>query len=150
MSGMNVIFHALAAVALVALLIAWAKARAERDFLRSLGCELAWRGRHKRLLVEEPGRFLRRFARAWGIELDETTSLPTAPQRLEPLPLFELFLHRGLTLIRCRETGVELYVERSTGALESEAEQLSLALGGLMIKIMPHAAAGSITGGNKT
>ena len=146
---MNVIFHTLAAVVLVAILVAWARVRAERDLLRLLGHELAKSGQPKRLLVEEPGRFLRRFAHAWGIAYEEQSPLRAGPQRLEPIPLFELFLHRGLILIRCLESSVELHVERAADPMDAETTRIAAALGGILVKIIPYGtAADTTTGGS--
>lgn len=136
MSGMNLIFHTLAAVALVVLLHALARLRAERDFLRMLAREASQSGGPRRLVVEEPARFLRRFAAAWGLPFEESSPLAGGPQRIEPTPFLELFLRRGLVLIRCGEAGVELHVVRAEGSLAQDAEGLSRALGGVSVKIL--------------
>ena len=150
MSGMNVIFHTVAVLVLMAILVAWTRVRAERDLLRLLGQELGKRHDTRRVLVDEPARFLRRFARAWGIALEEASPLRSGPQRIEPLPLFELCLQRGLVLIRYRESGIELYVEHAGVPGDAETRRLAEALGGILVKIIPVAsAADTITGGSK-
>lgn len=133
MSGINVFFHAFSALA-AAFLVWWAlRLKRERDFVRELLASGA-PGAPRRLHVEAPPAFLARFAAALGIPFEGGTG--GAPARIDPAPLVDLFLRRGIALIRCQEGGaaVELHVR---GPGDEPAAPLAAALGS-QVTVLPH------------
>lgn len=136
MAGMNLIFHSIAAIALLFLLYALMQVRAQRDFLRVLLHAAGGDRNSRRLVVDTPVRFLRRFAAAGGLECRVATPCKQLPCRIDPVPLFRLSLQLGLVRIVCQQSGVELYVRVIDENLSQTSHILSQALGGLDVRIV--------------
>ena len=99
--GMNALFH-LAAFVLTSLLIYWLlSSLRQTKFLQDLLLSVALKQhtRTTRVYVDEPRKFLMKFARALGVpsQGDHWKTLPL--RRIEPQPLVELHLRHGLRSI---------------------------------------------------
>lgn len=136
MAGMNLIFHVVAALACLLLLFALIHVRAQRDFLRALIREVANDASHKRLIVDAPQRFLRRFAAAWGLDYVVDPGLKQVPCRIDPEPLVWSYLRLQIVRIRFGQDGVELQVRRAAEDPASLIDKVSRALGGIAVMIV--------------
>jgi hypothetical protein len=122
--GLDLALHLGAAIATAAFTYWLLRLRAERDFLRGLAASLAPTA-PSRVTVGAPDAFLARFARALGIAFEHAPGRGDArPVRLRPRALMELFVRRGIVLIRCEgpEPGKPLVVEITLGG-DSDASQ---------------------------
>lgn len=112
---MNVIFHFGSAVAAVVLAWALLRAQKQRDALRKLAYALADAGEGPRPVeIAGPAAWLASFAGAVGINIEIADSYDLAPRRIRGWVLFELFLSKAITLIRCLKSQDDLVVEITT------------------------------------
>lgn len=98
MMGMNALFH-LAAFVLISLLIYWLLSNLRQTkFLQDLllSVTLKHHNRTSRVYVDEPRKFLMKFAKAFGVPSQGNYWQPLPLRRIEPEPLVELHLNHGL------------------------------------------------------
>ncbi len=116
---MNAVFHLGALIASLALAWGLLRAQKQRDSLRRLAKALADAGPGLRAVeVEAPAEWLRGFAAALEISFEISSGYRLAPRRVRGWVLFDLFLSRTITLIRCLKPSVgaqaDLLVEITT------------------------------------
>ncbi len=101
MMGMNVIFH-LAAFVLISLLIYWLLLNLRQTkFLQDLLLSVTLKHHNyaTRVYVDEPRKFLMKFAKAFGVPSQGDHWQPLPLRRIEPQPVVELHLRHGLRSI---------------------------------------------------
>lgn len=102
MIGMNAFFHLSAALLTLGLVYGLLTVLRQRDFLQELfGSFVRSRhGQRTRVYVDSPRHFLKRFAKALQISMDEGDGADLSPRRLAPGALLELYLTHGLFAIK--------------------------------------------------
>jgi hypothetical protein len=104
------------------------RVKRQRDLLRQFIAEL--KGEERRVHVASPEEFLRRFAETLAIPYERDGSHVSTPGRITVRPMLDLFVSRGLVLIRCKDTEIQFHVKRvADGERDAMAVELSGALG---------------------
>lgn len=127
MSGINGFFHIASALAALWMVYAALRLKRQRDLLRQCITEL--KGEERRVHVAPAEEFLERFAEALQIPFEREGGHRSSAGRITVRPVLDMFVTRGLSLIRCTDFEIQFHVAHVTDA---EKDQLAIGLSGAM------------------
>jgi hypothetical protein len=140
---MNLVFHLIAAGALVALVIQLIRVQKDREFLRLLLKVTAKdKAASSKIIVEWPLKYLDDFSRCLGIAMDGTGRLDAGePRKMDTKRIIELYLNQGILSIsykagsggksrslRFQETEVTFLLGKSSDGAQNDVQYLEDAL----------------------
>lgn len=108
MIGMNVIFHLVSAALIGSLVFMWLKMQKQRDFFRLLALAASREPKVPRFRVGQPLIVLAEFCAILQIPLEKLADSGSLPLRIELRPLGELLLRPRPTLLRWKNTEIEM------------------------------------------
>lgn len=134
MFSLGTVFHALAAVVLIWLVLTLVRMAADREFVRALFAS--------RVTVDWLTPFLRRFCRIWGVPFENRCPAKAGePARLRGRTLLEVHFHHGLKGIRIDQVSdrpsVTIRLQEWPKDPESVIHQLREALASEAIQLEP-------------
>lgn len=135
--GVNLMFHVGSALALVLLVHLVLEFKRQRDLIRELLVVQRRGDARARVYVEAPDAFLARLGKALGIAIEGDSQKGLSPRKIDPKPLFELYLSGGIERLRWAGATLEVSSRGASGTGADWQKKLADALGdGISVKIM--------------